>query len=57
MKGVTNMFQVQVTHFLSITLYLPDYLIFTSNLGTCYYAPLSNEIQRIKVTKGSKVSK
>ena len=57
MKGVTNMFQAQVTHFLSITLYLPDYLIFTSNLGTYYYAPLSNEIQRIKVTKDSKVSK
>lgn len=51
------MFQAQVTHFLSITLYLPDYLIFTSNLGTYYYTPLSNEIQRIKVTKGSKVSK
>ena len=57
MKGVTNMFQAQVTHFLSITLYLPDYLIFTSNLGTYYYTPLSNEIQRIKVTQGSKVSK
>ena len=57
MKGVTNMFQAQVTHFLSITLYLPDYLIFTSNLGTYYYTPLSNEIQRIKVTKGSQVSK
>ena len=44
------MFQAQVTHFISITLYLPDYLIFTSNLRSYYYAPLSNEIQGIKVT-------
>lgn len=50
MKGVTNTFQTQVIYFMSITLYLLNYLIFTSKLGTYYYAHLSDEIQRIKVT-------
>lgn len=50
MKGVTNTFQTQVIYFMSITLYLLNYLIFTSKLGIYYYAHLSDEIQRIKVT-------
>lgn len=52
------MFQTQVIHVISVTLYLLNFLIFTSNLGSYDNAHLSDEIQKIKVTsRGHDVSK